>query len=161
MYLLHAARHPKTWGLNCRTDLIDPHATTMDAAKISARNRATMVVDREVVAKGTPNGGSHEDNRANDDLGSSYSSDGEDDTHHDKRYPGKRLKPVPRAARGDPCDLVGPPVFGYQIRSAPTPYWFRAPNIEKYDGEIDPKIWLVNYQLAMKATSALDTFFMI
>jgi hypothetical protein len=38
---------------------------------------------------------------------------------------------------------------------------FRAPNIEKYDGETNPKIWLVNYQLAMKAASAPDTFFMI
>jgi hypothetical protein len=50
--------HLKTWGLNYRTDLIDPHATTMDAAKISACNWVTMVVDREVAgeevaAKGT------------------------------------------------------------------------------------------------------------
>jgi hypothetical protein len=51
-------------------------------------------------------------------------------------------------------------VFGYGIWSAPTP-WFRASNIEKYDGETDPKIWLVNYQLAMKVASTPDTFFMI
>jgi hypothetical protein len=38
---------------------------------------------------------------------------------------------------------------------------FHAPNIEKYDGETNPKIWLVNYQLAMKVASAPDTFFMI
>jgi hypothetical protein len=68
---------------------------------------------------------------------------------------------VPCAAGGDPFDLVGPPAFGYQIRLAPTPRRFCAPNIEKYDGETDPKIWLVNYQLTMKVASALDTFFMI
>jgi hypothetical protein len=43
----------------------------------------------------------------------------------------------------------------------PTPHRFRALNIEKYDGETDLKIWLINYQLAMKAAFALDTFFMI
>jgi hypothetical protein len=52
-------------------------------------------------------------------------------------------------------------VFGYRIQTAPTPHWFRGPNIEKYDGETDLKIWLVNYQLAMKAASTPDTFFMI
>ena len=72
-----------------------------------------------------------------------------------------RPEPAPRAAEGDPCDLVGPPTFEYRIRSAPTPRRFHAPNIEKYDGETDPKIWLVNYQLAMKAAFASDTFFMI
>jgi hypothetical protein len=41
------------------------------------------------------------------------------------------------------------------------PRKFRAPNIDKYNGETDPKIWLVNYRLAMKAASAPDTFFMI
>jgi hypothetical protein len=41
------------------------------------------------------------------------------------------------------------------------PHRFCAPNGEKYDDETDPKIWLVNYQLAIKGTSALDTFFMI
>jgi hypothetical protein len=52
-------------------------------------------------------------------------------------------------------------MFGYQIRSALTLHRFCAPNVEKYDGEIELRIWLVNYQLAMKATSAPDTFFMI
>jgi hypothetical protein len=51
MYLLHAAMHLETWGLNYRTNLIDPHATTMDVAKISAHNWATMVVDREVASE--------------------------------------------------------------------------------------------------------------
>ena len=53
------------------------------------------------------------------------------------------------------------PTFGFQIRSPPSPHKFHAPNIEKYDCERDPKIWLVNYQLTMKVTSALDMFFMI
>ena len=57
--------------------------------------------------------------------------------------------------------MVGPHAFGYRIRSAPMPHKFHAPNIEKYNGETDPKIWLVNYQLAMKAAPAPDTFFMI
>jgi hypothetical protein len=26
-----------------------------------------------------------------------------------------------------------------------TPLRFRAPSINKYNGEIDPKIWLINY----------------
>jgi hypothetical protein len=52
-------------------------------------------------------------------------------------------------------------MFGYGIQSAPMPHRFHAPNIEKYDGETDPKIWLVHYQLAMKAAFAPDTFFMI
>jgi hypothetical protein len=56
--------------------------------------------------------------------------------------------------------LVGPPAFGYRIWLAPTPCRFRALNIEKYDGETDSKIWLVNYQLAMKAASTPDMFFM-
>jgi hypothetical protein len=33
--------------------------------------------------------------------------------------------------------------------------------MDKYSGETDLKIWLVNYRLAMKAASALNTFFMI
>ena len=41
------------------------------------------------------------------------------------------------------------------------PHKFHAPNIDKYDGVTDPKIWLVNYRLAMKAASTLDIFFMI
>jgi hypothetical protein len=41
------------------------------------------------------------------------------------------------------------------------PRRFRAPNIEKYDGERDPKIWLVKYQLTMKVASAPNVFFMI
>jgi hypothetical protein len=41
------------------------------------------------------------------------------------------------------------------------PHRFHAANIEKYDGEIDLKIWLAYCQLAMKAASAPDTFFMI
>ena len=52
-------------------------------------------------------------------------------------------------------------MFGYQIRLAPMPHRFRAPNIEKYNGETDLKIWLVNYQLVMKAASTSDMFFMI
>jgi hypothetical protein len=69
--------------------------------------------------------------------------------------------PTPCVVEGEPCDLVGPSAFGYRIRSAPTPRRFHAPNIEKYDGKVDPKIWLVNYQLAMKVASAPNTFFMI
>jgi hypothetical protein len=41
------------------------------------------------------------------------------------------------------------------------PCRFHAPNIEKYDGETDLMIWLVNYQLAMKTASTLDMFFII
>jgi hypothetical protein len=40
------------------------------------------------------------------------------------------------------------------------PQRFCALNIEKYGGEIDLKIWLVNYQLDMKAASAPNTFFL-
>ena len=43
--------HPKTRGLDCHTDLTDPHTTTTNAAKIPPCNRATMVVDREVVGE--------------------------------------------------------------------------------------------------------------
>ena len=106
-------------------------------------------------------GGSHEDDRANDNLGSSYCSDGDGDTHHDGRNPRNQPKSAPRVAEGNPYDLVGPLAFGYQIRSAPMPHRFGAPNIKKYDGETDPKIWLVNYQLTMTATSASEMFFMI
>jgi hypothetical protein len=75
--------------------------------------------------------------------------------------PQESPKPAPCVVEGDPYDLVGPPTFGYRIWSAPTPHRFHAPNIEKYDSEIDPKIWLVNYQLTMKAASTPDMFFMI
>jgi hypothetical protein len=120
------------------------------------------VVGEEVAAEGTlPIEWSHEDDGANDDSGSSYYSDSEGGTHHDGRNPRNRCELVPRAAEGDPCDLVGPPVFRYRIRSAPTPCRFHASNIEKYDIETDPKIWLVNLQLSMKVPSALDTCFMI
>ena len=51
MRLLHATTHPKTRGLDYCTDLIDPHATTTDTAKILPHNRATIVVDRELVGK--------------------------------------------------------------------------------------------------------------
>lgn len=37
---------------------------------------------------------------------------------------------------------------------------FHALNIDKYDGETDLKIWLVNYCLAMKAATTPDMFFM-
>jgi len=104
---------------------------------------------------------SHEDDGANNDLGSHYYSDGEGGTRHDGRNPRNQPEPAPRAIEGDPSDLVGPLVFGYRIWSAPTPRRFCVLNIEKYDGETNPKIWLVNYQLAMKAASAPDTFFMI
>ena len=41
------------------------------------------------------------------------------------------------------------------------PQKFCAPNIDKYNGETDPKIWVVNYCLALKAASASDPNFMI
>ena len=41
------------------------------------------------------------------------------------------------------------------------PHRFRALNIEKYDGETDPKICLVNYRLTMNVASAPDMFFII
>ena len=54
MHLLHAPTHPKTWGLDHRTDLTDPHATTMNAAKIPPCNRSMMVANREVVGEEVP-----------------------------------------------------------------------------------------------------------
>ena len=51
MRLPHVASHPKIQGLDHRTNLIDPHATTTDTAKILPHNRATIVVDRELVGK--------------------------------------------------------------------------------------------------------------
>ena len=42
-----------------------------------------------------------------------------------------------------------------------TPLKFHAPSIDKYNGEIDPKIWLINYRLTMKVVYAPDPFFMI
>ena len=48
-----------------------------------------------------------------------------------------------------------------RIWAAPMPQMFHAPNVDKYNGEIDPKIWLVNYRLTMKATAALNPNFMI
>ena len=72
----------------------------------------------------TANGGDHEDDGTNDDLGSSYYSDGEGNAHRDGRNPRNHPEPAPRAVEDDPCDLVGPPVFGYQIRSAPMPKSF-------------------------------------
>ena len=58
MRLLHATTHPKTRGLDYCTDLIDPHATTTNTAKISPHNQMTIVAGKEVageevVAEGT------------------------------------------------------------------------------------------------------------
>jgi hypothetical protein len=39
------------WGLDRHIDLADPHATTTNVTKIPPRNRAIMVVDREVADK--------------------------------------------------------------------------------------------------------------
>jgi hypothetical protein len=47
---------------------------------------------------------------------------------------------TPLAAEDDFYSLVGPPAFGYWIRSAPTPRKFGAPSIDKYNGETYPKI---------------------
>ena len=51
MHLPHTAMYPETWGLDHRTNLTDPHAMTMDAAKILPCNWATMVADREVAGE--------------------------------------------------------------------------------------------------------------
>ena len=48
MHLLHATTHLETRGFNHHTNLIVPHATTIDAAKILSHNRAMMVANREV-----------------------------------------------------------------------------------------------------------------
>ena len=54
MRLLPAVLHPKTWGLDHRTDLTDPDAIILDVAKVLPYNRATMVAYREeVVVEGT------------------------------------------------------------------------------------------------------------
>jgi hypothetical protein len=78
----------------------------------------------------SPNGGSHEDDRANDDSRSTYCSDGKGDTRHDGRNPRNRPEQMPRAAGGDPYDLVGPPAFGYRIQSALTPRTFVLPTLK-------------------------------
>lgn len=52
-------------------------------------------------------------------------------------------------------------VFGDRIRAARTPQKFHAPNVKKYNGRTDKKIWHVNYRLAMKATSVPHPDFII
>jgi hypothetical protein len=76
-----------------------------------------MVADREevgdvVAAESTPS--VEVDDEANDNSGSSYCSDGEGDTRHDGRNPRNQPQSMPRAIEGDPCDLVGPSMFGYR-----------------------------------------------
>ena len=46
------------------------------------------------------------------------------------------------------------------IRYTPTPSSFRKPhNFQKYDGNSNPKNWLEDYHLAMKATGATNPYF--
>lgn len=52
---------------------------------------------------------------------------------------------------------MGPAAFSYEIRTAQIPPQFRLPtNINKYDGETDPSVWLDDLRLACRAGGATD-----
>lgn len=59
-------------------------------------------------------------------------------------------------------DWVGPVAFRSRVRATSMPRRFRTlSHAKKYDGQTDPKTWLKNYRLAMKAASAPDPNFMV
>jgi hypothetical protein len=56
----------------------------------------------------------------------------------------------------------GPQAFGWSVHDAKFPSRFPAPtNVPRYDGDTNPSVWLVDYQLACHAGGATDDLFVI
>lgn len=73
--------------------------------------------------------------------------------------PGSYRSKIPKVKRRS-SNCVGPRAFGSRILSAKTPQNFRAPhNFLKYDGNSNPKNWIEDYHLAMKAVAATNSYF--
>jgi hypothetical protein len=55
-----------------------------------------------------------------------------------------------------------PKAFGQRIRNAKFPECFRPPNtVTKYDGEVNPSVWLEDYRLTCRAAGPGDDYFII